>query len=139
MKILSYRAVAISVAAISVVLLASCSEEELDSLFGTSESSSSGSSSVSSSSFSPQRAVSISGCPSACLNIDISVPGIPSACSNACPETQAAAQCVAAGAAYDSYVKNGFAGATSAQLTQLYSQYQQQVSLTRAFLQRVDC
>lgn len=130
----------------SVFGLSGCYEDLLDTeptgSFGSSTGSSSSSSSTSltgSSSFPSLRQIA-TGCPAACLDVDVATQsGISSSCSRACPETQAAAQCTATGSYIDSYNTNGQAGATSAQLAQLQAQYTQQATLTREFLARAGC
>jgi hypothetical protein len=91
-------------------------------------------------SFSPRPQVS-TGCPTACVvNIDISTTrGIPPACQRACPNVQTSSQCVAAGGAYDVYLKNGRAGADAGTLAQLYSQYQAQAQLANQVVSRLGC
>lgn len=90
-------------------------------------------------SFFPQSRVA-TGCPSSCTNIDLNTAtSIPSSCQAACPNTQTASQCVAAGAAYDLYVKNGEQGASAADVATLYSQYQEQAQLTREFYSTFGC
>ena len=99
------------------------------------------SSSGGSTSFTPRAPVSTGSCPNACVsNIDISVVrGIPAACQAACPEVQTASHCVAAGGAYDNYVKNGRAGADAGTLAQLDTQYSQTAGLARQVASQIGC
>lgn len=116
------------------LLLVGCVEDDT---FGTS--SGTNISSVTRTSFTP-RPTQSTGCPSACLNVDIATTrGIPPACQSACPEVQTSTQCLAAGGAYDSYVKNGRAGADAATQAQLYNQYARQAMLTRQVVERIGC
>lgn len=112
----------------AVLTLSACLPEDDYETGGTDDYSSSGSST-----FSPLSPVSVN-CPSACLGTSLT-----SACQAACPETQVSSHCVAAGIRYSNYVQNGQAGASAAQLTQLYSQYKQQAELTNQMVRTIGC
>jgi len=125
-------------ATLCTTLLAGCLDDDTFDT-GSTSAGSGGSTTTTASSFSPSPQVR-TDCPSACLNVDVATTrGIPSSCLAVCPEVQTASQCVAAGGAYDVYVKNGRAGADAGTLSQLYTQYQQQASLTRQVVDQIGC
>jgi hypothetical protein len=130
--------VSIVAATLCAALLAGCIGEDLAGTGSSSGGSSSGASSAAAS-FSP-RSPQVTNCPSACLNVDVTTTrGIPASCTAACPEVQTASQCVAAGGAYDVYLRNGRAGADAGTLAQLYTQYSQQASLANQVVSRIGC